>query len=224
MHIGFPEWYNDPRDFHEFAIKTYLEAAKINTTPKRKQKFVPKLLYLPVKDGMIGSWYVALCLSYLLQSGYRRICFFVGSEKLSVGTLHESKDIILASEFQSLTLESVFLHSNKKYSLPLNQVNENYGYLFACLSCVADIESFAVAYVGLDASDTKNDPKEIISYITESACIEDDVCCVFVGDFILEQVHPMMGLYFEIVAKLFARKPKAIEFTTHVGDMLIQVA
>lgn len=33
-----------------------------------------------------------------------------------------------------------------------------------------------------------------------------------------------MGAYFELFAKMLKRKTRSVEFTTDVGDMLVQVA
>ena len=43
-------------------------------------------------------------------------------------------------------------------------------------------------------------------------------------DFTQEVEDPIMGVYFESIIQSLGRKPRAVQFSTDVGDMLIQVA
>lgn len=222
--IGFPDWYSDPRDFHEFVIKTYLESGKLKTTKTTKVSR-PKLLYLPVRQDMLGAWYSVLALWYLLHAGYNKICFFIGDRALPLGLVHQSRSCMLQSEFQRIAVAPLLPSDNNTYVLPLDVINASCGYVFSALWCMSAIQYIAIASLWLNEDKSSHITAQLIQdHMSQSKCMDDDCCCIFIGDFIWEQDHPVMGAYFELFAKMLKRKTRSVEFTTDVGDMLVQVA
>ncbi|MFA7284460.1 MAG: hypothetical protein WC004_01395 [Candidatus Absconditabacterales bacterium] len=222
--IGFPERYSDPRDFHEFVIKTYLESRKLKK-PKSTKALRPKLLYLPVRQDMLGARYSVLALGYLLHSGYDKICFFIADYTLPLGTIHQASRSTLQSEFQQIAVTPLFPSDKKTYVLPLDDINAAYGHVFSAVGCMSMIQSISVATLGLGEDELPQVTVQLIQdRMMHSRCVDDDSCCVFIGDFAGEQEHPVVGTYFELFAKMLKRKPRSVEFATDVGNMLVQVA
>lgn len=221
-HISFPDWYSDPRDFHEAVIKTWIESRKLKLSdswkkPRKSKQNLGQFLYLPIKAGMTGVWYATICSGYILN-GYKKVIILFADEKSK--KIMWIKEGLISHEFDTIAVTSS-LELPRYPRQSIAELNQRNAYLLSILPCLTKLESIDIIGLGLNWHDNAIN-EAFFTYF--DGTIGNDTCVIVCADFEKELDYPIMGAYFESITYMYKRKSKAVQFSTDFGDMMLQVA
>jgi hypothetical protein len=221
QYVNFPDWYNDPRDFHEAVLQTFQEAQKIKI-PKLAKIHKEKLQigYLALSWDVLDVWFIILYLSLLLQQGYESICMISCDYESDYSYYKNTQETLLQSTFATTPLECIDASENTEAY--------EWGFKFDTFVCVSQIisplKNFYILKISVEGLKKKLEADKNYQNALSDFFKKNKMAIMVIGDEEHDEKREIGGgLVFDWVSKNLKRSIKKVAFQSMIGDLYLYV-
>lgn len=147
--LEIPDWYIDPRDFHEAILKTSLETKKI-VLPKiaKKHKWKASIWYICLQDTVLDIWFLSVYIQMLMSQGHDGLTIIYSDYSSSYFDWKQIGAKTLQSVYgnsHQVTIPKVNFYGKRDKSYTLSKIHQ---FAVQIAQCVAPIKDFCLLSVG----------------------------------------------------------------------------